>query len=105
MAFKVEYRGGIPELRKTGLTVVETFPDSLHVCGAGFSLKKYKIPYESIVDATLTPEGAKKKIFILSIEYNCDDFPSCAVFSGKETPALYGSLQKWRKKYAEMKKA
>lgn len=100
MAFKVEYRGGIPELRKAGLTVVETFPDHLLVSGAGFSLKSYKISYDSITDVSFVPEGAKKKNYVLNIEYIANGFSTCAVLTGKEASALHGSLQKWRQMYS-----
>lgn len=101
MSFKIEYRGGIPELRKTGLTVAETFPDYLLVSGPGFSLKSHKIFYNSMTNVSLVPEGAKKKNYVLNVEYISNGFPSCAVLTGKEATALYGSLQKWRQKYAK----
>lgn len=96
MSFKVEYRGGIPELRKTGLTVVETFAEYLHVSGAGISFKSHKIPYDSMIDVSLVPEGAKKKNYVLNIEYSSNGFTSCAILTGKETSALYGSIQQRR---------
>lgn len=96
MSFQVEYRGGIPELRKTGLTVVETFAEYLHVSGAGFSFKSHKIPYDSMIDISLVPEGAKKKNYVLNIEYSLNGFTSCVVLTGKETSALYGSIQQRR---------
>lgn len=102
MAYKVEYRGGIPELRKAGLTVVETFPDYLLVSGAGFSFKSYKIMFASITDISFVPEGAKKKNYVLNIEYTANGFSSCAVLTGKEASALHGSLQKWRQKYSAL---
>lgn len=102
VAQKVEYRGGIPELRKTGITVADAFPDCLVVSSTGFSFKSYKIPYERMIDVSLVPEGAKKKNYVLNIEYMSDDFQSCVVLTGKEVTALYGSLQKQRQKYYQI---
>lgn len=97
---KVEYRGGIPELRKTGLTVATTFPEYLLVGGVGFTFKSHKIPYDSMIDVSLVPEGAKKKNYVLNIEYSSNGFTSCVVLTGKETSALYGSIQQWRQNIA-----
>lgn len=94
---KVEYRGGIPELRKTGLTNAEAFPQYLHVFGVGITFKSHKIPYDSMIDVSLVPEGAKKKNYVLNIEYSSNGFTSCVVLTGKETSALYGSIQQWRR--------
>lgn len=94
---KVEYRGGIPELRKTGLTVVETFPEYLLVGGVGFTFKSVKIPYDSMIDVSLVAEGAKKKNYVLNIEYTSNGFTSCIVLTGKETSSVYGSIQQWRR--------
>lgn len=99
MAAKVEYRGGIPELRKTGLTVADAFPEYLSVSSPGFSFKSYKIPYERMTDISLVPEGAKKKNYVLNIEYSSNDFQSCIILTGKEVSSLYASLQEARRKF------
>jgi hypothetical protein len=92
----VEYLGGIPELRKTGKTNVDAFPDYLAVFATGFSLKTHKIPYEKIKEVVLSPEGTKKKKYVLYVDYDANGFESRIVFSGDRTSALYGSLQKAR---------
>ncbi|GHU42188.1 hypothetical protein FACS1894111_05680 [Clostridia bacterium] len=96
----VEYRGGIPELHKTGSTVVDAFPDCLVVFSTGFSFKQYKIPYKQMLDISFVPEGARKKNYVLNVEYELENgFKSCVILSGKDVSKLYGSLQKYRQKY------
>lgn len=97
MSSKVEYRGGIPELRKAGTSVVSAAISGFTVCGTGFTTKKYKILYEDMIDVSLVAEGAKKQNYVLSVEYAVDGFKTTAVFSGKETSDVYGKIQKYRK--------
>lgn len=99
----VEYRGGIPELRKTGPTAIGTFMNYVQVSSVGLSLKSYKIPYSCITDVTLVAEGAKKQNYVLNIEYELDDFSTCAIFTGKETSKVYASIQKYRKNFKPRK--
>lgn len=102
MAVTVEYRGGIPEARKVGTIVTDAFPDYLSVGAAGFSFKTYKIPYDKMIDVSLIPEGAKKKNYVLNVEYDTGNgFNSVIVLSGKEVSQLYGALQKSRQKYIQ----
>lgn len=97
---KVEYRGGIPDCRKTGLTIATVFPDYLDVQTPGFSFKAHKILYEQILNVSFSPEGAKKKNYVLNVEYKTvDGFISVAVLTGSEVSELYGSLQKARKSF------
>lgn len=97
---KVEYRGGIPELRKTGDTVAEAFPDCLVVSSTGFSFKSYKVHYNKIIDVSLVPEG--KKSSVLNVEYETESgFNSTVVLAGREAQVLYGDLQKSRQKYLQ----
>lgn len=100
MSAKVEYRGGIPEIKKTGDTVAEAFPDCLVVSSPGFSFKSYKVPYDKILDVSLVPEG--KRSSVLNVEYEtAAGFNSVVVLAGKETPILYNSLQKSRQKHLQ----
>lgn len=100
MSAKVEYKGGIPEIKKTGDTVAEAFPDCLVVSSPGFSFKSYKVPYDKILDVSLVPEG--KRSSVLNVEYEtAAGFNSVVVLAGKETPILYNSLQKSRQKYLQ----
>ncbi|MEA5057735.1 MAG: SHOCT domain-containing protein [Anaerotignum propionicum] len=102
MSFKVEYRGGIPESRKTGTVVADAFPDHLVVGTPGFSFKSYNISYGKMLDVSLVPEGAKKKNYVLNVEYDTGNgFTSVIVLTGKEVSQLYGSLQKSRQKYMQ----
>lgn len=95
-----EYRGGIPEVKKTGDTVIAAFPDHLEVKAPGFSLKYYKIPYDKIIDVSLVTEGRRNNV--LNVEYEVTTgFKSTAVFAGKEVAALYNSLQTSRQKYIQ----
>lgn len=97
MAAKIEYRGGIPELKKTGLTQADAFPDCLVVMNIGFSFKQFKLPYAQMLNVELVPEGAKKKNYVLNVEYiTAGGFNSIVVLTGKEVSKLYGELQKAR---------
>lgn len=96
----VEYRGGIPEAKKTGDTVVADFPDYLEVNSPGFSFKKHKIPYNKIINVSLVTEG--KRSNVLNVEYEtAAGFNSVIVFAGEETSKLYNSLQGSRQKYLQ----
>ncbi len=99
----VEYRGGIPELKKTGPTAIGTFMNYIQVSGVGLSFKSYKIPYSCVTDVTLVAEGAKKQNYVLNIEYELDGFSTVAVFTGKETSEVYGKIQKYRKDFKPKK--
>ncbi len=96
---KVEYRGGIPELRKTGTTSIAAFMNHVEIVGIGFTVKNYKIPYSCVTDVTLVAEGVKKQNYVLNIEYELDGFSTTAIFTGKETSKVYGSIQKYRKNF------
>lgn len=100
MSAKVEYRGGIPEIKKTGDTVADAFPDCLVVCAPSSLFKSFKVPYANILDVSLVPEG--KRSSVLNVEYEtAAGFNSVVVLAGKETPILYNSLQKSRQKYLQ----
>lgn len=102
MTVKVEYRGGIPESKKTGTVIADAFPDYLLVGATGFSFKDYKIPYDKMLNVSLIPEGAKKKNYVLNVEYDTGSgFNSIVVLSGKEVSRLYSSLQRSRQKYIQ----
>lgn len=96
----VEYRGGIPEIKKTGDTVVADFPDYLEVKSPGFSLKNHKIPYNKIINVSLVTEG--KRGNVLNVEYETvAGLNSVIVLAGKEASKLYNSLQGSRQKYLQ----
>ncbi len=94
---KLEYRGGIPELRKAGRIVATAMISGFVVHGTGFTTKKVKLLYENMLDVTLVPEGAKKQNYVLNVEYEDGGFTTTAVFSGKEASDVYGQIQKYRK--------
>lgn len=101
---RVTYLGGIPELRKTGTTAVSAVYNYISVGAVGFALKSVKIPYSDVIDVSLVSDGKKKNNSQLNVDYMSNGFKTCAVFSGKDVPALYSSIQKDRQRLSRKAK-